>query len=161
MVMIRNIVSFVCAMLLLAGCGNKLPEQYVLVEWGTSGKDIVVNSLDESISFKIHSEYFGKDSVVVIKSRESASYDRGASRPMVSVSEASEVTIHLVDSNKDVVCVRSAEMSAWANYFFTNTSSRGYRVYVDLDQYTKNFPHDMTDVTFTVDDHLIELYSQD
>ena len=84
--MIRNIVSFVCAMLLLAGCGNKLPEQYVLVEWGTSGKDIVVNNLDESISFKIHSEDFGKDSVVVIKSRESASYDRGAFRPMVSVS---------------------------------------------------------------------------
>lgn len=80
---------------------------------------------------------------------------------MVSVSEASEVTIHLVDSNKDVVCVRSAQMSAWANYFFTNTSSRGYRVYVDLDQYTKNFPHDMTDVTYTVDDHLIELYSQE
>ena len=161
MVIIRNIVSFVCAMLLLAGCGNKLPEQYVLVEWGTSGKDIVVNNLDESISFKIHSEYFGKDSVVVIKSRESASYDRGAFLPMVSVSEASEVTIHLVGSNKDVVCVRSAEMSPWANYFFTNTSVRTYRVYEHLKQPDTTVPHDMTDVTYTVDDHLIELYSQD
>ena len=159
--MIRNLVTFVCAVLLLAGCGNKLPEQYVLVEWGTSGKDIVVNNLDESISFKIHSEYFGKDSVVVIKSRESASYDRGAFLPMVSVSEASEVTIHLVDSNKDVVCVRSAEMSPWANYFFTNTSVRTYRVYEHLKQPDTTVPHDMTDITFTVDDHLIELYSQD
>lgn len=159
--MIRNLATFVCAMLLLAGCGNKLPEQYVLVDWGTSGKDIVVNNLDESISFKIHSEYFGKDSVVVIKSRESASYDRGAFLPMVSVSEASEVTIHLVDSNKDVVCVRSAEMSPWANYFFTNTSVRTYRVYEHLKQPDTTVPHDMTDVTYTVDDHLIELYSQE
>ncbi|MBR4596535.1 MAG: hypothetical protein IKO31_07420 [Bacteroidales bacterium] len=161
--MIRNLATFVCAMLLLAGCGNKLPEQYVLVEWGTSGKDIVVNNLDESISFKIHFEYFdfGKDSVVVIKSKESASYDRSTSRPMVSVSEASEVTIHLVDSNKDVVCVRSAQMSPWANYFFTNTSVRTYRVYEHLKQPDTTVPHDMADVTYTVDDHLIELYSQE